>query len=68
MRRGAFLVQDILMTHEWVPQTPVELRRHASKLRQLAAYVRRADVAQHLEEHAAKLFAEAELKRIAADR
>lgn len=50
------------MTHEWILQTPADLRRHASKLQALAAYVSRPDVAQHLQEHAASLLAEAALK------
>lgn len=54
------------MLHEWLPQTPAELRRQASKLQLLASHVSRPDVARHLEEHAAKLLAEAELKTISA--
>lgn len=52
--------------HEWMPLTPGQLRSQALKLRSLARYVSRPDVAQHLEEHAARLFAEAELKNVAA--
>ena len=54
------------MTHEWLPQTPSELRRQSSKLERLALHVQRPDVAQRLREHSAKLLAEAELKAIAA--
>ena len=53
------------MSHEWVPQTPADLRSQASKLQTLALYVKRPDVAQHLREHAAKLLTEAELKAVA---
>lgn len=53
------------MDHEWVPRTPGELRRHATKLQAIAALVHRSDVASHLREHAAALLAEAELKAAA---
>lgn len=53
------------MNHEWVPQTPGELRRHAAKLQAIAALVHRPDVASHLREHAAALLAEAELMAVA---
>ena len=55
-----------LMDHEWVPQTPDDLRRHANKLQAIAAHVHRADVACHLREQAAALLAEAQLKAAAA--
>jgi hypothetical protein len=54
------------MDHEWLPQTPEELRRQADKLQRLAAYVVRSDVANHLQEQAAQLFAEAELRSLRA--
>lgn len=54
------------MQHEWVPQTPDDLRRHARKLQVLAAFVQRHDTALHLREHAAALLAEAELKAATA--
>lgn len=53
--------------YEWLaPQTPADLRRQASKLQTLAAHVMRRDVALHLQEHAARLLAEAELKDAAS--
>ena len=54
------------MEHEWVPQTPDDLRRDANKLQAIAVLVCRPDVACHLREHAAALLAEAELKAAAA--
>jgi len=56
------------MDHEWVPQTPEDLRRQAGKLQAIAAFVHRPDVASHLREHAAALLAEAELKLVASRR
>jgi hypothetical protein len=53
------------MDHEWLPQTPEELRCQAAKLQRIAAYVARSDVATHLQEQAARLFAEAELRSLA---
>jgi hypothetical protein len=53
------------MDHEWLPQTPEELRHLADKLQRVAAYVTRGDVANHLQEQAARLFAEAELRSLA---
>jgi len=58
---------DCPMKHEWVPQTPDDLRRDANKLQAIAVLVCRPDVACHLREHAAALLAEAELK-VAAER
>jgi hypothetical protein len=52
------------MVHEWLPQTPEELRRQADKLQKLAAHVARNDVAHRLREQAAELFAEAELRSL----
>jgi|KBSSwiStaDraftv2_1062776.scaffolds.fasta_scaffold3613902_1 hypothetical protein len=52
------------MIHEWLPQTPDDLRRQADRLGQLAAHVARRDVAQRLKEQAAQLFAEAELRSL----
>lgn len=54
------------MNHEYFPQTPDALRRHASKLQAMAAFVCRQDVAWHLKEQAAAVLAEAELRAIAA--
>ncbi|HLO19037.1 MAG TPA: hypothetical protein VK192_00905 [Sphingomicrobium sp.] len=54
------------MDHEWLPQTPEELRRQADKFEKLAAFVSRGDVAQHLKEQAAQLIAEAELRSLSA--
>ncbi len=54
------------MQHEWVPQSPDELRRQAMKLQAIAGHVYRSDVAFHLREQAAALLAEAELKTVAA--
>jgi hypothetical protein len=55
------------MNHEWVPQTPDELRRHAKKLEAIAAFVSRPDVAFHLKEEAAAVLAEAALREAAAN-
>lgn len=54
------------MDHEWLPQTPEELRRQADKFQRLAAHVSRGDVAERLKEQAAQLFAEAELRSLSA--
>jgi hypothetical protein len=54
------------MMHEWLPQSPADLRGQASKLQALAAHVCRREVAQRLQERAAELIAEAELKAVAA--
>jgi hypothetical protein len=54
------------MDHEWVYQTPDDLRRHADKLQAIAALVRRPDVACHLREQAAVALAEAKLKAAAS--
>jgi hypothetical protein len=50
------------MDHEWVRQSPDELRRQARKLQVLAAFVHRQETARHLRDQAASLIAEAELK------
>ena len=63
---SAAWVHIFSMDHEWLPQTPEELRRQADKFQRLASYVSRSDVAQHLREHAAQLFAEAELRSLSA--
>ena len=52
------------MLHEWVPQSPQDLRRQAETLRKIAAHVSRRDVARHLEEQAAELLAKAELRSL----
>lgn len=52
------------MDHEWLPQTPEDLRHLADKLQKLAAHVARDDVANRLHEQAAQLFAEAELRSL----
>lgn len=52
------------MDHEWLPQTPAELRTQATKLHALATHVFNKDLAHRLEEQAAELFAEAELKAV----
>lgn len=52
------------MDHEWLPQTPEELRGQADKLRRLAAYVSGRDLAHRLEEQAADLSAKAELQSL----
>jgi hypothetical protein len=54
------------MEYAFVSQTPEELRTQASKLYAIAAHVCRRDVAQHLEQQAAALLAEAELRSVAA--
>lgn len=53
------------MYHEYISETPYALRRHASKLQAMAAFVYRQDVAWHLKEQAAAVLAEAELRAIA---
>jgi hypothetical protein len=52
------------MAHEWLPQTPAELRTQAAKLQKLAAHVLHGDLAERLEEQAAELLAKAELKEV----
>lgn len=54
------------MNQQYVPETPDALRRHASNLQAIAAFVYREDVALHLQEQAAAVLAEAELKSILA--
>ena len=55
------------MDHEWLPQTPAELRKQARKFQMLAAHVLHVDLARRLEEQAAELLAKAELSTIQAD-
>jgi len=54
------------MKQAFVQQTPDELRRLASKLYAVAAHVSRREVANHLNEQAAALLAEAELRSVAS--
>jgi hypothetical protein len=50
------------MDHEWVPATAEELRKQAQTCRRLAAHVTDRDLARRLEDQAAELLAQAELK------
>jgi hypothetical protein len=50
------------MGQAFVSQSPDELRRQAAKMYAIASHVARQDVASHLNEHAAALLAEAELR------
>ena len=46
--------------HEWVPQTPDELRHQAAQCRKLTAHVFDRDLRRHLEEQAAELLIQAD--------
>jgi hypothetical protein len=53
------------MDQAFVARTPDELRGQANKLYAIAAHVCRREVKGHLEEQAAALLAEAELRSVA---
>jgi len=52
------------MGQAFIPQTVDELRRQAAKLYAIASHVARQEVACHLNEQAAALLAEAELRSV----
>lgn len=54
------LGQYFAMHHEWLPQTPEQLRFQADKMRKLARFVRNSELARRLNEQAEALILESE--------